>query len=118
MLEDASGSLFRQYLTIARLLAGQLDFQSAIRAVAKEIALIIPHDHMDVCIITPGSTFHTLTKAGWKPTGANARRHSLSTAPSADCWLAIRIIISPRMRWRIRASTSRARFPTRSANTI
>lgn len=64
MLEDASGSLFRQYLTIARLLAGQLDFRSAIRAVAKEIALIIPHDHMDVCIITPGSTFHTAYESG------------------------------------------------------
>lgn len=64
MLEDASASSFRQYLTIARLLAGQLDFQSAIRAVAKEIALIIPHDHMDVCIITPGSTFHTAYESG------------------------------------------------------
>jgi signal transduction histidine kinase len=64
MLEDASASSFRQYLTIARLLAGQLDFQSAIRAVAMEIALIIPHDHMDVCIITPGSTFHTAYESG------------------------------------------------------
>ena len=64
MLEDASASSFRQYLTIARLLAGQLDFQSAIRAVAKEIALIIPHDHMDVCIIKPGSTFHTAYESG------------------------------------------------------
>ncbi|MBP2550742.1 signal transduction histidine kinase [Neorhizobium galegae] len=64
MLEDASASSFRQYLTIARLLAGQLDFRSAIRAVAKEIALIIPHDHMDVCIITPGSTFHTAYESG------------------------------------------------------
>jgi signal transduction histidine kinase len=64
MIEDASAALFRQYLRIARLLAGQLDFQSAIRAVAKEIALIIPHDHLDVCIISPGSTFHTAYESG------------------------------------------------------
>lgn len=64
MIEDAAASSFRQYLTIARLLAGQLDFQSAIRTVAQEIAQIIPHDHMDVCIIAPGSTFHTAYESG------------------------------------------------------
>jgi signal transduction histidine kinase len=34
------------------LLAGRLDFHSVIRAVAAEVSQIIPHDHLDVCIVT------------------------------------------------------------------
>jgi len=64
MPDELSAELFAQYMRIARLLAGQLDFQSAIDAVAKEIKSIVPHDHMDVCIITPGSTFHTAYESG------------------------------------------------------
>lgn len=64
MPEEQSAALIAQYMRISRLLAGQLDFQSAIDAVAKEIKLIIPNDHMDVCIITPGSTIHTAYESG------------------------------------------------------
>ncbi|RVN97232.1 hypothetical protein CN105_01615 [Sinorhizobium meliloti] len=35
------------------VLAGQLDFRSAIRSVAAEVAHIIPHDHLDVCVLPP-----------------------------------------------------------------
>lgn len=66
MLEGASASLLGQYLAISRLLAGQLDFHSAIRAVAKEINLIIPNDHMDVCIISPDNTYHTAYESGFE----------------------------------------------------
>ncbi|MBO3761821.1 ATP-binding protein [Ciceribacter sp. L1K22] len=64
MPKALSADLFAQYLRISRLLAGQLDFQSAIDAVAKEIKDIVPNDHMDVCIIAPGSTFHTAYESG------------------------------------------------------
>lgn len=64
MPDELSAALFAQYMRISRLLAGQLDFQSAIDAVAREIMEIVPHDHMDVCIITPGSTFHTAYESG------------------------------------------------------
>ena len=39
---------------ISRHLAGQLDFQSAIHAVAEEIGHFLPYDHLDVCILKPG----------------------------------------------------------------
>jgi signal transduction histidine kinase len=62
-------SLLDQYLTISRLLAGQLDFHSVIRAVAAEVSHIIPHDHMDVCIIMLDGKYHTAHESpfetGW-----------------------------------------------------
>ncbi|MGQ0566466.1 MAG: GAF domain-containing sensor histidine kinase [Gemmobacter sp.] len=53
-----------QYLRISRLLAGQLDFRSAIRAVAAEVARIVPHDHLDVCIVGADGRFHTAYETG------------------------------------------------------
>jgi len=53
-----------QFLRISRLLAGQLDFKSAIRAVSAEIAHIIPHDHLDVCIVLEEGKFHTAYETG------------------------------------------------------
>lgn len=53
-----------QLFRIARLLAGQLDFRSAIRAVGAEVAAIIPHDHLDVCIVGANGRFHTAYESG------------------------------------------------------
>jgi len=53
-----------QYFRISRLLAGQLDFLSAIRAVATEIAGIVPHDHLDVCIVRGDGKVHTAYESG------------------------------------------------------
>ena len=53
-----------QFFRIARLLAGQLDFRSAIRAVGAEVAAMIPHDHLDVCIVGPNGRFHTAYESG------------------------------------------------------
>ncbi|WP_454288728.1 GAF domain-containing sensor histidine kinase [Rhizobium arsenicireducens] len=84
MLEDASASLLGQYLTISRLLAGQLDFHSAIRAVAREIKLIIPNDHMDVCIITPGSTYHTAYESGFETAWSKMSAALIANSPLRD----------------------------------
>ena len=69
MLDYGPTALLGQYLTISRLLAGQLDFHSVIRAVAAEVSQIIPHDHMDVCIIMLDGKYHTAHESpfetGW-----------------------------------------------------
>jgi signal transduction histidine kinase len=69
MLDHSPTPLLGQYLTISRLLAGQLDFHSVIRAVAAEVSQIIPHDHMDVCIIMLDGKYHTAHESpfetGW-----------------------------------------------------
>lgn len=66
MLDKTGSPLFEQYVRIAWHLAGNLDFNSAIRAVAEQIAGIVPHDHMDVCIIMPGSRFHMAYESGFE----------------------------------------------------
>ncbi|MEO4000816.1 sensor histidine kinase [Mesorhizobium sp. CAU 1732] len=53
-----------QFFRMSRLLAGQLDFLSAIRSVADEIADVVAHDHLDVCIIRPDGKVHTAYETG------------------------------------------------------
>jgi signal transduction histidine kinase len=53
-----------QFFRMSRLLAGQLDFLSAIRSVANEIADVVPHDHLDVCIVRPDGKVHTAYESG------------------------------------------------------
>jgi signal transduction histidine kinase len=64
MLQLAPAALFDHYLGISRLLAGQLDFRSAIRSVAAEVAFIIPHDHLDVCVLLEDGNYHTAYETG------------------------------------------------------
>ena len=64
MLQLAPAALFEHYLGISRLLAGQLDFRSAIRSVAAEVAHIIPHDHLDVCVLVEDGNYHTAYETG------------------------------------------------------
>ncbi len=68
-----------QYIRISRLLAGQLDFRSAIRAVSAEIAQIVPHDHLDVCIVGIDGLFHTAYE-----TGIDTRWGNIPHAPIAN----------------------------------
>ena len=53
-----------QFFRMSRLLAGQLDFLSAIRSVADEIADVVPHDHLDVCIVRQDGEVHTAYETG------------------------------------------------------
>ncbi|WP_296437313.1 sensor histidine kinase [Rhizobium sp. 60-20] len=64
MREMSPKSVFDHYLNISRLLAGQLDFHSVIQSVAAEISHVIPHDHLDVCIIMVDEQFHTAYESG------------------------------------------------------
>ena len=64
MVMIAPTARLNQFFRISRLLAGQLDFRSAIRAVAAEVAEIVPHDHLDVCIIGPDGRLHTAYESG------------------------------------------------------
>lgn len=65
MLDKQPRTLLDHYLGISRLLAGQLDFHSAIKAVAEEVRQIIPHDHLDVCIIMVDGKYHTAYESGF-----------------------------------------------------
>ncbi len=64
MLNTTRSPLFDHYLGISRLLAGQLDFNSIIQAVAVEIGHIIPHEHLDVCIKMLDGKYHIAYESG------------------------------------------------------
>ncbi len=64
MLKIAPPALLDHYLGISRLLAGQLDFRSAIKAVGVEVSHIVPHDHLDVCIMMVNGLYHTAYESG------------------------------------------------------
>lgn len=70
-----------QYIRISRLLAGQLDFGSAIRAVAAEIAQIVPHDHLDVCIVGLDGKFHTAYESGIDTHWGNMPHAPIANSP-------------------------------------
>ena len=75
----ADAKLLNHYLNVSRLLAGQLDFRSAIRAVAAEIAHFLPHDHLDVCILMIDGKYHTAYE-----TGIDTEWGRLDAAPVAN----------------------------------
>lgn len=64
MVETSPAVLLKHLLSISHLLAGQLDFRSAIQAVATEVVQILPHDHLDVCILRLNGQFHTAYESG------------------------------------------------------
>lgn len=66
MPDSAPSDLSDHFFSISRLLAGKLDFHSAIRAVATEVAQILPHDHLDVCILRAEGNFHTAYESGFQ----------------------------------------------------
>ena len=41
-----------QILSILHAIAGQLDFRAVIHAVSDEIKVLLPHDHLDVAIMS------------------------------------------------------------------
>ncbi|SHO66376.1 Signal transduction histidine kinase [Pseudoxanthobacter soli DSM 19599] len=43
--------MLHHVLAISRAIAGQTEFQPVIHAVSREIAQILPHDHLDVCVL-------------------------------------------------------------------
>lgn len=81
MLSPTPATLLDQYLTISRLLAGQLDFRSVIRAVAAEVSHIIPHDHMDVCIIMLDGKYHTAHESPFETDWGRSPPAPVSNSP-------------------------------------
>jgi signal transduction histidine kinase len=65
-VDVAPRELIDHFFAISRLLAGKLDFRSAIEAVATEVARIVPHDHFDVCIVQGDGRFHIAYESGFQ----------------------------------------------------
>ncbi len=76
-----SNPRLNQFFRISRALAGQLDFLSAIRAVAAEVAEIIPYDHLDVCIVGHDDKVHTAYEAGIDTAWGSAPHAPVAQSP-------------------------------------
>ena len=53
-----------QILSILQAIAGQLDFRGVISAVSAEIITLLPHDHLDVAIMSPDGTLVSAYETG------------------------------------------------------
>jgi signal transduction histidine kinase len=53
-----------QILSILNATAGQLDFRSVIQAVSHEIGELLPHDHLDVALLSPDGVMVTAWETG------------------------------------------------------
>jgi signal transduction histidine kinase len=53
-----------QILSILNAIAGQLDFRSVIRAVSNEIKVLLPHDHLDVALVSIDGVMVTAYETG------------------------------------------------------
>lgn len=53
-----------QIRSILSAIAGQLDFRSVIQAVSTEISVSLPHDHLDVALVSPDRTMVTAYETG------------------------------------------------------
>jgi signal transduction histidine kinase len=81
MIDLARNSLFERYLGISRLLAGQLDFNAIIKAVAEEVSHVIPHDHLDVCIKMVHGKYHIAYESGLETAWSKHPPALLSSSP-------------------------------------
>src|SRR5690554_5814994 len=77
----APAALARHYLEISRLLAGQLDFRSALQAVAAEVAHILPHDHLDVCLLTNDGKYHSAYEIGFQTAWSEMKAAPVTRSP-------------------------------------
>ncbi len=65
MASRAMGSLdMAQMLAILRAIGGQLDFRAVIRAVSAEISALLPHDHLDVALLSSDRTLVVAYETG------------------------------------------------------
>jgi signal transduction histidine kinase len=81
MTEARSNSRLNQFFRISRALAGQLDFLSAIRSVAAEVADIVPYDHLDVCIVRHDGKVHTAYETGIDTAWGSAPHAPVAQSP-------------------------------------
>jgi len=78
-MADISPFLVERLLAISQALAGHIDPGAAFRATAKEIATLVPYDHMDVAILLHDRSSHACYEAGVHTSWSELARNPLPT---------------------------------------
>jgi len=81
-MPDVSPILIDRLLAISRALAGHIDPGTAFRATAIEIGTVIPHDHMDLAVLSQDGRMHACYEAGFHTSWSDLAQHPLPTEVS------------------------------------
>ncbi|MEP6564601.1 MAG: histidine kinase [Mesorhizobium sp.] len=81
-MSDVSAMLIDRLLAISQALAGHIDPGSAFRATAIEIGTLIPHDHVDLAVLSQDGRKHACYEAGFHTSWSELAQHPLPTEVS------------------------------------
>ncbi|TJW13622.1 MAG: ATPase [Mesorhizobium sp.] len=81
-MSEVSPVLIDRLLAISRALAGHIDPGTAFRATAIEIGTLIPHDHMDLAVLSQDGHKHACYEAGFYTSWSELAQHPLPTEVS------------------------------------
>ncbi|RUZ79062.1 ATPase [Mesorhizobium sp. M7A.F.Ca.US.006.01.1.1] len=81
-MAEVSLVLIDRLLAISRALAGHIDPGTAFRATAIEIGSLIPHDHMDLAVLSHDGRRHACYEAGFHTSWSELAQHPLPTEVS------------------------------------
>ena len=80
-MSDVSPQLIDRLLAISRALAGHIDPGSAFRATAIEIGTLIPHDHIDLAVLSHDGRMHACYEAGFHTSWSELAQHPVEGSP-------------------------------------
>ena len=80
-MSEVSPQLVDRLLAISRALAGHIDPGSAFRATAIEIGTLIPHDHIDLAVLSLDGRMHACYEAGFHTSWSDLSQHPVEGSP-------------------------------------
>lgn len=80
-MSEVSPQLIDRLLAISRALAGHIDPGSAFRATAIEIGTLIPHDHIDLAVLSLDGRMHACYEAGFHTSWSDLAQHPVEGSP-------------------------------------
>ncbi|RWD06292.1 MAG: ATPase [Mesorhizobium sp.] len=80
-MSDVSPQLIDRLVAISRALAGHIDPGSAFRATAIEIGTLIPHDHIDLAVLSQDGRMHACYEAGFHTSWSDLAQHPVEGSP-------------------------------------
>ncbi|RUU78589.1 histidine kinase [Mesorhizobium sp. M7A.F.Ca.MR.362.00.0.0] len=80
-MAEVSLVLIDRLLAISRALAGHIDPGTAFRATAIEIGTLIPHDHIDLAVLSHDGRMHACYEAGFHTSWSELAQHPVEGSP-------------------------------------
>lgn len=80
-MSDVSPILIDRLLAISRALAGHIDTGTAFRATAIEIGTLIPHNHIDLAVLSHDRRMHACYEAGFHTSWSELSQHPVEGSP-------------------------------------